>query len=153
MRSGPDYRQSMRDGRRVWVMGEGLIDDVAAHPATRAMVEEYVAWYDRLADPAWADVVLTDAAAGNGTPLAYVLPRNADDLVRMGRCFSASTFLSAGNITHTPAYGHLISLGILAAVQDRNVSARQIADATAYRELIVRTGRFLTFSGGGATIG
>jgi aromatic ring hydroxylase len=152
MRRGADYRQSLRDGRRVWVMGEGLIDDVAAHLATRAMVDEYVAWYDRLADPAWADVVLT-AAAGIGIPLAYVLPRNADDLVRMGRCFSATTFLSAGNIAHTPAYGHLISLGILAAVQDRNVSARQIADATAYRELIVRTGRFLTFSGGGATIG
>jgi 4-hydroxyphenylacetate 3-monooxygenase len=153
MQSGADYRQSPRHGRRVWVIGEGLIDDLAAHPATRAMVEEYVAWYDRLADPAWADVVLTNAAAGNGTPLAYDLPRNADDLVRMGRCFYVTTCLSAGNITHTPAYGHLISLGILAAVQDRDVSARQIADATPYRELIVRTGRFLTFSGGGATIG
>ena len=71
----------------------------------------------------------------------------------MGRCFSATTFLSAGNITHTPAYGHLIALGLLATVQERNVSARQIADAAAYREMIARTERFLTFCGGGATIG
>jgi aromatic ring hydroxylase len=149
MRTGAEYRRALRDDRRVWVMGEGLIDDVTSHPATRAMVDEYVAWYDRHADPAWADIVLDS----NGRPLSCLLPRSTDDLVRMGRCFSATTFLSAGNITHTPAYGHLISLGILAAVQERKVSEKQIADATAYRELIARTERFVTFSGGGATIG
>ena len=58
MRTGADYRKSLRDGRRVWIMGEGLIEDVATHPATRAVVDEYVAWYDRHADPAWADTVL-----------------------------------------------------------------------------------------------
>ncbi len=149
MRTGAEYRQSLRDGRRVWVMGEGLIDDITTHPATRAMVDEYVAWYDRHADPAWADTVL----GADGTPLSYLSPKTSDDLVRMGRCFSATTFLNAGNITHTPAYGHLIALGILATVQERNVSARQIADAAAYLDMIDRTGRFLTFCGGGATIG
>src|ERR1700745_2415063 len=106
MRTGADYRKSLRDGRRVWIMGEGLIEDVATHPATRAVVDEYVAWYDRHADPAWTDTVLTP----DGTPISCLLPTSADDLVRMGKCFSATTFLSAGNITHTPAYGHLISL-------------------------------------------
>jgi 4-hydroxyphenylacetate 3-monooxygenase len=130
-------------------MGEGLIDDVTTHPATRAMVDEYVGWYDRHTDPTWTDKVL----APDGAPISCLLPRSADDLTRMGRCFAATTFLSAGNITHTPAYGHLISLGILAGVQERNVSPKQIADATAYREMIARTERFLTFSGGGATIG
>ena len=149
MRTGAEYRQSLRDGRRVWVMGEGLIDDVTTHPATRAMVDEYVAWYDRHADPAWTDRVHMP----DGAPLAYLLPKSADHLVGMGKCFSATTFLSAGNITHTPAYGHLITLGILAAVQERDVSSKQIADATTYRELIANTERFLTFSGGGATIG
>jgi aromatic ring hydroxylase len=153
MRTGAEYREALRDGRRVWVMGEGLIDDVTTHPATRAMVDEYAAWYERHADPAWTDTVLAAPAAGERMPLSCLLPTSADDLVRMGQCFSATTFLSAGNITHTPAYGHLISLGILAAVQERNASAQQIADATAYRDLIARTERFLTFSGGGATIG
>ena len=71
----------------------------------------------------------------------------------MGRCFSATTFLSAGNITHTPAYGHLIALGILDAVQQRKVSPEQIAYAAAYRDMLARTGRFLTFAAGAATIG
>ena len=115
MRTGADYRESLRDGRRVWVMGEGLVDDVTTHPATRAMVEEYVAWYDRHRDPAWPD---TAARPTTARRWSYLVPRSADDLIRMGRCFSATTFLSAGNITHTPAYGHLIALGVLTAVQD-----------------------------------
>ena len=35
----------------------------------------------------------------------------------MGRSFAKTTFLSAGNITHTPAYGNLIALGVLTALQ------------------------------------
>src|SRR6266571_61245 len=135
-------------------MGEGLIEDVTVHPATRAMVDELAGWYDRHFDPEWRDILLAPPdAEGNRAPWAYALPKTSADLRAMGKCFSATTFLSAGNITHTPAYGHLISLGILAAVQERNASAKQIADATAYRDGIADTQRFLTFSGGGATIG
>lgn len=82
-----------------------------------------------------------------------MLPRDTADLRGMGRCFSATTFQSAGNITHTPAYGNLIALGILDAVQQRNVSPEQIASAARYREMIAATGRFLTFCAGAATIG
>jgi aromatic ring hydroxylase len=71
----------------------------------------------------------------------------------MGRCFSATTFLSAGNVTHTPAYGHLIALGILHAVGLGNAQSEQVANAEAYRAEIARTGRFLTFAAGAAPIG
>ena len=53
---------------------------------------------------------------------ATVLPKTCDDLVGMGRSFAKTLFLSAGNITHTPAYGHLIAMGVLTAVQERNAS-------------------------------
>ncbi len=150
MRTGADYRRALRDGRRVWVMGEGLIDDVTTHPATRAMVEEYVAWYDLLRDPAWRETALRPA---DRAPWAYVVPKSADDLGGMGRFFAATTFLSAGNITHTPCYGHMIALGVLASVEEREVSPEQIANAARYRAMIAETGRFLTFCGGGPTIG
>jgi aromatic ring hydroxylase len=154
VRTGAEYRAALRDGRRVWVLGEGLVEDVTVHPATRATVDEYVAWYDRHFDPEWQDTLLTPPdARGARAPWAFVLPTSVNDLRAMGRSFSATTFLSAGNITHTPAYGNLIALGILDAVQQRNVSAEQIANAAAHREHIARTGRFLTFSAGAATIG
>jgi aromatic ring hydroxylase len=154
MRTGADYRAGLRDGRRVWVLGEGLVDDVTTHPATRSMVDEYVAWYDRHFDPAWQNTVLTPPCRdGKRSPVGYLVPRSADDLARMGRCFQATTFLTAGNMTHTPAYGHLIALGVLHAVGLRGASPEQVANAEAYRAEIASTGRFLTFASGAATIG
>lgn len=149
LRTGAEYRKALRDGRKVWVIGEGAVEDVTTHPATRAMVDEYVAWYDRHFDPAWQETLLKDEAL----PWGYVLPKRADDLIGMGRCFSATTFLSAGNITHTPAYGCLIALGILGAVQHFGLHPEQIASAQSYRHRIAQTGRFLTFSSGAPTIG
>ncbi len=150
MRTGAEYREALRDGRRVWVMGEGMVDDLTTHPATRAMVDEYVAWYDLHRDPAWREIALRPA---DGTAWAYVAPHSADDLGGMGRFFSASTFLSAGNITHTPCYGHMIALGLLVSLQEYDFSPEQIGHAARYREMIAETGRFLTFCGGGPTIG
>jgi aromatic ring hydroxylase len=155
MRTGAAYRQAVRDdGRRVWVMGEGLIEDLATHPATKAMAEQYAAWYDRHANPDWQDTLLAPAEeGGERTPYAALVPHSAADLHAMGRCFSATTFLSAGNITHTPAYGHLIALGIETTVRAYGTFPRQIEAASAYRRSIAESGRFLTFCSGAATIG
>jgi aromatic ring hydroxylase len=30
---------SLRDGRKIWVSGDGGVDDLTTHPATRAMVD------------------------------------------------------------------------------------------------------------------
>jgi aromatic ring hydroxylase len=76
MRTGADYRKALRDGRKVWVMGEGWATDVTTHPATRAMVEEYALWYNRHLDPAWQDTLLSPYAAdGESVPWAYVAPK------------------------------------------------------------------------------
>lgn len=152
MRTGADCRQTLRDGRRIHILGEGLIEDVATHPATQPMVHEYVLWYDRHFDPEWQETLLASRDA-DAAPVGYLVPRTADDLSRMGRCFSKTCFESAGNITHTPAYGHLIALGVLHAVGLRNASAQQVLNADAYRAHIAATGRFLTFASGAATIG
>src|SRR2546425_1837050 len=153
MRTGKEYKEALRDGRKVWIVGEGAIDDVTTHPATRAMVDEYVAWYDRHFDPEWRDVLFAPESTHEGAAWAYVLPKSSADLIGMGRSFSKTIFLSAGNITHTPAYGHLIASGVLVAVQQQSASAEQIANAKAYRKMIAETGRFLTFCGGAAPIG
>jgi len=154
MRTGKEYREALRDGRRIWVVGEGLIEDVTVHPATRAMVDEYALWHDRHFDPAWRDVVLTPPdPQGRRAPWAFVVPHSAADLRGMGRSYSATTFLSAGNVTHTPAYGHLIALGVHEAVLQHGPGPEHVARAVAYRDLIDGGRRFLTFAGGAATIG
>jgi 4-hydroxyphenylacetate 3-monooxygenase len=154
MRTGAEYRAALRDGRRVWVLGEGLVEDVTTHPATCAMVDEYVAWYDLHLDPQWADLLFSPRdAEDERKPWAYAVPRTSADLCGMGRSFAKQTFQSAGNITHTPAYGNLIALGVITAVQEYHAPAEQIANAVSYRDNLAATGRFLTFCGGAATIG
>jgi aromatic ring hydroxylase len=154
MRTGADYREALRDGRKVWVMGAGAVEDVTTHPATRAMVEEYVAWYDRHFDPAWQDTLLAPAGVdGEHIPWAFVLPRTTEDVIGMGRSFAKTMFLSAGNITHDAAYGNLIALGVLTAVEAQNVAPEQADNALAYRDMIARTGRFVTYCGGAPIIG
>jgi 4-hydroxyphenylacetate 3-monooxygenase len=153
MRSGAEYREALRDGRKVWVMGGGAVDDVTTHPATGAMVEEYVIWYDRHLDPEWQDILLAPADRGERVPWAFTLPRSKEDLIGMGRSFAKTIFLSAGNITHDPAYGNLITLGVLTCVQSQNVSQEQVDNALAYRDMIARTGRFITYCGGAPIIG
>lgn len=152
MRTGAAYRDSLRDGRRVWVMGEGKVEDVTTHPATAAMVEQYVAWYDRHRDPAWQDLLLAAPdASGRRGPLAFQTPTSVTDLCQMGQSFAATLFLSAGNITHTPAYGNLIALGLVELMQRLNPS--QLDPVVRYREVLLNSERFLTFAGGGPTIG
>jgi 4-hydroxyphenylacetate 3-monooxygenase len=154
MRTGAEYREALRDGRRVWIIGEGLVEDVTRHSATRAMVDAYAQWYEMHLDPEWqAAVFAPPDAAGIRRAWAYTVPKSPDDLSGMGQFFAATTFLSAGNITHTPAYGNLISLGVLATVEEADVSAEQIKNAARFRDAIAQTGRFLTFCGGAPTIG
>ncbi len=149
MRTGTDYKAALRDGRRVWVMNDGAVEDVATHPATAAMVETYGAWYDRHFDPAWRDLLLADA----NTPVWAVDPRSAAELRKLGASFSATTFLNAGNVTHTPAYGALIALGLETAVRAYGKFPDQIEHAAAYRQALLASGRFLTFSSGQAPVG
>jgi len=149
MRTGENYRTSLRDGRRVWVMNDGLVEDVTTHTSTAGMVEEYVLWYDRHFDPAWRETLVT----ADGRTVWAVLPKSVADLRQLGRVYSATTFINAGNITHTPAYGHLIALGVETTVRAYGKFPAQIENATAYRASIAETGRFLTFSSGAATIG
>ena len=154
MRTGADYRESLRDGRNVWVTGEGPIDDVTTHPATRAMVEEYVKWYDRHFDPHWQDTLLTEPdASGERRPLAFEVPKTSVHLQRMGKAQRAILSTSGGNITHTPGYGALIALGLLNHLTGLNNSSEEIEAVEKYRDSLARSGRFLTYAGGGALIG
>ena len=154
MRTGAEYKESLRDGRSVWVVGEGAVADVTTHPATSSMVNEYVAWYDRHFDPQWQDTLLTSPdSKGQRRPLALTPPRTSDDLRRLGKAISAVHFATGGNMTHTPGYGALIALGMVNVLKRLGNSAEDIEAAEAYLESLYQSGRFLTFAGGGPLIG
>ena len=154
MRTGAEYREALRDGRRVWIMGGGWIDDVTTHPATRAMVEEYVAWYDRHFDPAWRDALLRarEGRRAHALGLRAAAHRRRPD--RHGPVVRQDAVPSApATSPTTPAYGNLIALGVLTTVQARDVPPQQAENALAYRDMVARTGRFITYCGGAPIVG
>src|SRR5262249_60081766 len=103
MRTGSEYREALRDGRRIWVIGEGLIEDVTLHPATRPMVEEYVVWYDRHQDPEWRDLLLATPDAGGGPlPRAFVAPPHPAPLPAIGRALPATPLLPPRDLIPPP---------------------------------------------------
>ena len=155
MLTGAEYKRSLQDGRRVWIFGEGEVADLTTHSATAGLVDEYALWYDRHADPDWADDLLTDRNDGaHRKPAALIVPESVDDLRKMSKSIYAQAFVSAGNVTHTPAYGALIALGILDAVELIGKENGGNPDvARAYRNHLEQQGFYLTLTGGAAVLG
>ena len=68
IRTGDEYRESLRDGRSVWIDGE-KVDDVAAHPAFKPIVDVRARIYDMAHDPATTEAMsYVDAETGERCP-------------------------------------------------------------------------------------
>jgi aromatic ring hydroxylase len=154
MRTGADYIESVRDGRKVWVLGEGLIEDISVHPATKPMVDTYAAWYDQHRDPNWRETLLARDPAGDGAeyPLAFHAPKSPAELALMGRSFARTLFSAAGNLTHTPAYGSLIALGLRDTIRRLRLSEEEVRKAESFFDELKRNQRFITLANGNAPL-
>jgi 4-hydroxyphenylacetate 3-monooxygenase len=80
--TGDEYRESLRDGREIWIHGE-KVDDVTTHPAFRNGVRSVARLYDALHDPAQQGVLTVPTDTGNGgfTHPYFKAPMSAADLV------------------------------------------------------------------------
>jgi 4-hydroxyphenylacetate 3-monooxygenase len=88
IRTGAEYRESIRDGREVWIDG-GRVEDVATHPAFKPIVDVRARIYDMAHEPETQDVMsYLDAgercAIGSKLPLGkadWLAKRRAVDTV------------------------------------------------------------------------
>ncbi len=78
MRTGDDYKNSLRDGRRV-VFGGEIVDDVTTHPAFTGVIDTIAAMYDVAADPA-SGMQMPHPETGEPTNRIWLPPRNAEEL-------------------------------------------------------------------------
>ena len=90
---------------------------------------------------------------GQRHPLALTPPRTSDDLRRLGKAISAVHYLTGGNMTHTPGYGALIALGMLNVLKRLNYRRKTLRRRRPTGIPWLKSGRFLTFAGGGPLIG
>lgn len=79
--TGDRYRQSLDDGREVWLAGE-RVKNVAEHPAFRGVVDEFARLFDlRLSDPEAREVnTFVSPKTGNRVSRSYALPTTPEEL-------------------------------------------------------------------------
>jgi 4-hydroxyphenylacetate 3-monooxygenase len=79
LKTGDEYRESIRDGRDVWMNGE-RIKDVPSHPAFKPIVDVRARIYDMAHEERYRDIMsYTDADSGEANPIGYKLPYTQDD--------------------------------------------------------------------------
>jgi 4-hydroxyphenylacetate 3-monooxygenase len=103
--TGEEYRESLRDGREIWIHGE-RVEDVTTHPAFRNGVRSIARLYDALHDPATKDVltVETDTGSGGYTHPFFRAPMSAEDLVRGRDAIAAWQRMTYGWMGRSPDY-------------------------------------------------
>jgi 4-hydroxyphenylacetate 3-monooxygenase len=84
IRSGEEYRQSIRDGRQVWIDGEH-VRDVVSHPMFKPMVDVRARIYDMAHEAAYAPVMTCRDAAGEVCAVGAATACAAG-LARQARC-------------------------------------------------------------------
>ena len=77
IRTGDEYRHSLRDGREVWMNGE-RVDDVTTHPAFRPIVDVRARIYDMAHEDAHRETLTYDEE-GERFAVGLKLPRTQGD--------------------------------------------------------------------------
>jgi 4-hydroxyphenylacetate 3-monooxygenase len=79
IRNGDGYRESIRDGRAVWVNGQ-RVADVTTHPMFKPLVDIRARIYDMAHEPATRDIMTTlDPGSGERFAIGLQLPRTRED--------------------------------------------------------------------------
>lgn len=79
IRTGDEYRESIRDGREVWMNGE-RVEDVTTHPAFKPVVDIRARIYDLAHDDETCDVLTyADPDSGERFAIGPKLPRTRED--------------------------------------------------------------------------
>lgn len=79
IRTGEEYRESLRDGRQVYMNGE-KIADVTTHPAFKPIVDIRARIYDMAHEAGYRDIMTyEDSRTGERNAIGPKLPRTRDD--------------------------------------------------------------------------
>ncbi len=86
MRTGEQYLESIRDGRRVMCGGE-LIDDLTTHPKTRGYAHAVAEFYDLHNDPEHAEHLTYLDNDGVRRAIHWMMPNNKEEAVQRREYF------------------------------------------------------------------
>jgi 4-hydroxyphenylacetate 3-monooxygenase len=89
IRTGAEYRESIRDGRQVWIDGR-RVEDVTTHPAFKPIVDVRARIYDMAHEPETQEVMsYVDPDSRERCPIGCKLPLSKEDWLAKRRAVDA----------------------------------------------------------------
>ncbi len=114
LRNSADYVESLRDGRSVVLNGRDVAD-VTTEPTLLRGIETIGGYLDAQFDPAVRDeITMVDAATGERSSTAWLVPRTKEDLRRYDRMIRHSTYRTFGVYGRPPDYGPVKAISFVA---------------------------------------
>jgi len=105
LKTAEEYRQSLRDGRVVYLNGE-QVEDVTTHPALKVGVDTAAFDYEMAEIPEYRDLaVVTDEKTGEPISRYYYTPKNSDDLLKRHELMVTGTRANQGIVPFTKDIG------------------------------------------------
>jgi 4-hydroxyphenylacetate 3-monooxygenase len=102
MRTGNSHLESLRDGRKVYLLGEA-VDDVTSHPAFRNATASAAHLYDFQCDLQNLErMTFRSPATGDAVSRAWELPTSYEELVRRREALTAWAETHAGFMGRSP---------------------------------------------------
>jgi aromatic ring hydroxylase len=112
IRRGEEYLESLRDGRRLWLMGQ-RVEDVTTHPDLAGCAHSVAAVYDLQHDPAHQGLLtMPSSTSGQRVSLAYLLPRSVDELARQRRMYEFLVRRTGGVAARLPQHLATVAIGL-----------------------------------------
>ena len=114
LRDGAQYRQSLRDGRRVIMDGE-VVEDVTSQPGLKAGIDTFATLFDAQFEPESRKVTTSiDPGTGRRIATGWLVPRRREDLARHDAQIRFTTHRTLGVFGRPPDYGPVKAIGFLA---------------------------------------
>jgi 4-hydroxyphenylacetate 3-monooxygenase len=116
LRDGAAFKESLRDGRRVFVDGE-LVDDVTTSPMLGPGIDQLAAFFDAQFDPATQDITTyVDPELGARVSRAWQVPTTYEELLERRRLAEFTSESSAGIFGRPVDLAPTVALGLIAHV-------------------------------------
>ncbi|MBS1698901.1 MAG: 4-hydroxyphenylacetate 3-hydroxylase [Actinobacteria bacterium] len=110
--TGERYKESLRDGREVWLNGE-RIEDVTTHPAFKGTVDRLAELYDmQNSDELRDTMTYVDDETGIRISKSYLLPRTLDELKEKYANSHAWMRSTWGQLGRSPDYMANVVVGL-----------------------------------------
>jgi 4-hydroxyphenylacetate 3-monooxygenase len=112
IRRGREYLESLRDGRRLWLMGQE-VEDITTHPALAGCARSVAAVYDLQHEPAHQKLLtMPSPTTGQPVSLAYLLPHSADELAHQRRMYEFLVRRTGGVAARLPQHLATVVIGL-----------------------------------------